>query len=466
MEHLTGQTPATRSHLGPFDITIGIVGHPTTPDVAWSDKQLQVLKDIGLNTLQLSIAWSWRPAGEVLNLENLDDPALAGEWRRRAGQAERFGFRALAHFGLPMGPQTDATTCIMDPQVRDNYARRLSRFMHDFPSVNDVLIYTYDQLAWLCSEFGDCPRCHGVPLHERLTPFLEAMVDAICAVRPAARLWWEPWELSAGQTYAVTERIRPNHFGLICHSTIAEVQFVNTTDLWFRNLARLAHMRGIPMIGEGFFGGSGEDVAPLTHLPCPRLVHQQLNALHHAPGVVGIKEYYGFVPDHLSVNLRLLSGYLHAPDAPFDELAGLAAEPYGAAVHEQLLQAWELASQAIEFFPWDASWALRRIFELGPHVPYQSIPTASWMTPAWQSNRRGFYLVTDRNQQHPWLLEDVALRARLASSRFADSARLLQEASAKTVLPEDVQRQADQVHAAAQTSLALAEGLFRQIGHG
>ena len=108
-------------HLAPFTYAIGIVGHPTTPDVAWSDDQLGLLKDIGLNTLQLSIAWAWRPAGEVLNLENLVDPALAAEWHRRIAQAQRFGFRTLAHFGLPMGPQTDATTCIRDPQVRERY---------------------------------------------------------------------------------------------------------------------------------------------------------------------------------------------------------------------------------------------------------------------------------------------------------------------------------------------------------
>mgnify|MGYP000627613890 CR=1 FL=1 len=28
--------------------------------------------------------------------------------------------------------------------------------MKDFPEVDDVMVYTYDQLAWLCSEFGDC----------------------------------------------------------------------------------------------------------------------------------------------------------------------------------------------------------------------------------------------------------------------------------------------------------------------
>jgi hypothetical protein len=449
----------------PFTYTIGIVGHPTTPDVAWSDEQLLVLKDLGLNMLQLSIAWSWRPAGEVLNLENLDNPALASEWQRRAQKARAFDFRPLAHFGLPVGPQTDATTCILDPPVRDGYAGRLSRFMHDFPAVDDVLIYTYDQRAWLCSEFGDCPRCHGVPLHERLTQFLEAMVDAVCSERAAARLWWEPWELSAGQTYAVVDRIRPGNFGLVCHSTIAEVQFVNTTDLWFRNLARLAHGHGIPMIGEGFFGGSGEDVSPLTHLPCPRLVYQQLDALRHTAGVVGIKEYYGLVPLHLSANMRLLRAYLHSPEAAVSALLDEVATPYGAPAKDLLLDSWELTAQAMEFFPWDASWALRRIFEQGENVSYERIPNASWMTPSWQANRRGFYMVTDETQQHPWLLEDVALRAQFAARRFDEAATLLTKATDKTTLRDDVRKQADQVRLASRTSAFFAQRLLARIGH-
>jgi hypothetical protein len=449
----------------PFVYTIGILGHPTTPDVAWSDEQLGVLRGMGLNTLQLSIAWSWRPAGEVLNLENLDDPALAMEWQRRAHKARAFGFRPLAHLGLPVGPQTDATTCILDPSVRDGYAGRLSHFMHDFPAVDDVLIYTYDQQAWLCSEFGDCPRCHGVPLHERLTPFLEAMVDAVCSERAAARLWWEPWELSAGQTYAVVDRIHPGNFGLVCHSTIAEVQFVNTTDLWFRNLARLAHGRGTPMIGEGFFGGSGEDVSPLTHLPCPRLVFQQLDTFHHTTGIVGIKEYYGLVPAHLSANMRLLRAYLHLPDALYSTLLDEAAAPYGAPAKGSLLDAWELTAQAMEFFPWDASWALRRLFEQGENVSYERIPNASWTTPSWQANRRGFYMVTDETRRHPWLLEDVALRARFAARRFDEAATLLTEATDKTTLRDDVRKQADQVRLASRTSTVFAQRLLAQIGH-
>jgi len=446
-----------------FEYTIGIVGHPTTPDVAWSDQQLTALKALGINTLQLAIAWAWRPAGEALNLEHLDEPHHVQEWHKRVTQARKFGFRTLAHFGLPVGPVADATTCILDPLVRDGYADRLHRFFLDFPEVDDVMIYTYDQLAWLCSEFGDCPRCHGIPLHERLIPFLEAMVDAVRSAKPSARLWWEPWELSAGQTFTIVDRIRPDNFGLILHHTIAEVQFVNTTDLWFRNLARLAQGRGIPVIGEGFFGGSGEDISPLTHLACPRLIHQELDALHHATGVVGVKEYYGLVPAHFSVNTAMFGAYVLHPEAGLGALLEVVAAPYGSAARAKLLEAWELTAQAMEFFPWDASWAIRRIFEKPLPVTLQHIPIASWMTPSWQANRRGFYMVTDEPKQHPWLREDVAMRARFAAARFEQAAAALDGAIADSAMPDDVRKQKTQVELAARVSRSLADSLSAQL---
>ena len=215
----------------------------------------------------------------MLNLEDFEnEPQHIREWHRRIDAARQLGFRTLAHFGVPVAEQKDATTCILDEKVRSAYAARLRWFLHEFPQVDDILIYTYDQHAWLCSEFGPCPRCRGVPLHERLPGFLTVLIGAIQETKPGVRLWWEPWELSEGQILAIVNHMPPEHFGLIMHNTIAEVQFVNTTDGSFRNIARLAGRRGIPTIGEGFFGGSGEEVSPLTHLAVPRLVYQQLDA--------------------------------------------------------------------------------------------------------------------------------------------------------------------------------------------
>lgn len=448
-----------------FSQRIGIVGHPTTPEVAWSDEQLTALKNAGFETVQLSIAWGSRPADEVLNLEHLDEPYNAAEWRRRIAQAKKHGLKTLAHFGVPVGPQTDATTCLLDPEVIVNYATRLRQFFRNFPEVDEVMLYTYDQHAWLCSEFGECPRCKGIPLHERLTPFLETLVEAVQTSKPGTRLWWEPWELSAGQTLAVTERINPAHFGLILHHTIAEVQFTNTTDLWFRNLARLAHQRGIPVIGEGFFGGSGEDIHPLTHLACPRLVYQQLDTLRHTTGVVGVKEYYGLVPAHFSVNIALFRAYLQTPERSLEQLLAPLAAAYGPAAQPLVLEAWEATAQAMELFPWDASWALRRVFDGTRMGTKDAIQGASWMTPSWQANRRGFYLVTDEPTQHPWLREDVGIRAELAGRRFAHAAALLTQAESEARQQQaDLQRQREEVARAAAVAQEYGALLLSGLG--
>ncbi len=450
--------------MKPFERIIGIIGHPTTPDVAWTDGQLAAMKDVGFETVQLSIAWASRPANEVLNLEHLDDPANVREWQRRIQQAKKFGFRTLAHFGLPVGPVADVTTCILDNSVRENYVGRLKRFLQDFPEVDDVMIYTYDQLAWLCSEFGGCPRCKGIPLHDRLTPFLEEMVDAVQAGKPGTRLWWEPWELSAGQTFMITERIRPDNFGLILHHTIAEVQFTNRTDLWFRNLALLAKKRNIPVIGEGFFGGSGEDVDPLTHVPCPRLVYQELQALNQADGVIGVKEYYGQVPAHFSANIALFKAYINSPETPLETMLQPIAEDYGIKAAPILLEAWEKTAQAMELFPWDASWLLRRLFDGTRMGDGKLVTGASWMTPSWQANRRGFYMVTDEKVQHPWLREDVGFRSRIAGRAFGRAAVILERAEMEaTNKRDDIRHQREDMQRAAAMSEIYGQRLLENL---
>lgn len=435
-----------------FEHRIGILGHPTTPDIAWSDDQLRALHDLGLNTLQLSIAWAWRPANEVLNLEDLDDAHNRETFHFRVQQAHKFGFRALGHFGLPVGPQQDATTCILDPDVRQAYADRLHNFIRDF-GADEVMIYTYDQQAWLCSEFGDCPRCQGVPLHERIVPFLELLTQAVRSANSKARLWWEPWELSEGQILMCVAQIRPENFGLIMHHTLAEVYFINTTDLAFRNIARLAAQRGIPLIGEGFFGGSGEDIDPLTHLACPRLVHQQLQALRTTTGVTGVKEYYGLVPAHFSANAALFAAYLRSPNTSLEDLLAPIAAAYGDPAQSLLLQAWEMTAQALELFPWNASWRLRRIFASDAHETWRDVPRATWSTPAWEANRRGFYMVTDNERQHAWLREDVGLRAQMSARYFQNASKLLAAAAdAASTKQVDIGRQRKDVDLAANVS--------------
>ena len=84
----------------PFKLMIGIVGSPSSPEIEWSDTQLEQIKALGVNMLQLSIAWGGKPADEVINLEDLDD-AQKMKWHYRITQAKKHGFSCLAHFGVP-----------------------------------------------------------------------------------------------------------------------------------------------------------------------------------------------------------------------------------------------------------------------------------------------------------------------------------------------------------------------------
>ena len=106
----------------------------------------------------------------------------------------RVGFLGNAHARYGDGPPN----CLMDQQVGRRHELLLEVFAREFPGVDDLLVYTYDQDAWLCSEFGPCPRCLGIPLHERLVPFLDCVAAKWRSLSPKGRVWWEPWELSAG----------------------------------------------------------------------------------------------------------------------------------------------------------------------------------------------------------------------------------------------------------------------------
>ena len=57
---------------GGFKYFVGIVGNPSVPDISWSDEELEQIKALGVNMVQLSIAWGNKPANEVLNLEDMD----------------------------------------------------------------------------------------------------------------------------------------------------------------------------------------------------------------------------------------------------------------------------------------------------------------------------------------------------------------------------------------------------------
>ena len=171
---------AAATHPGGFEYFVGIVGNPSVPDIRWTDDELEQIKALGVNVVQLSIAWGGKPANEVLNLEDLDAEQRA-KFAFRIKQAKKHGLKTIAQFGIPRMLKTSPVqpACILDPTVQTKYRELLTDFMKSFPEVDDVLVYTFDQQAWLCSEFGPCPRCSGLPLDERLPGFLNLLADTM-----------------------------------------------------------------------------------------------------------------------------------------------------------------------------------------------------------------------------------------------------------------------------------------------
>ncbi|MFD2330210.1 hypothetical protein ACFSR7_13255 [Cohnella sp. GCM10020058] len=427
-----------------FDWVGGIVGNPEALENEWNDEQMAALQGLGINLLQLNLGWGGRPGGEVLNMEDIDDEKRA-QFRFRIAQAQKHGMRVMPHFGVPQllnvkeGYSVITPACIQDPQVVANYTERLVAFLREFPEIADVMIYTFDQDSWLCSEFGDCPRCAGVPLHERLPRFLNAMQDALQHGREGARLWWQPWEISAGQTYRIMQAVRPERFGIIVNNSIAETYPSNTSDLWVRNTIRIAAERGIPVIGEMQFSGCQIGCHSVQKLPCPELVYEQAEAFRAIDGVVGIREHFGIAVSKMSVNTDLFREYVKNPEAPLSELLAAVAAGYGPNATDELLAAWNLSARAVRHIPFDASYSFCNL----THKPAKhdwdaaTVPAWHWDTPAWEANRRSFYMITHTTAIHPWMLEDLGLRMGEAANYFREAVKLLEEALAKGVEKAD-----------------------------
>lgn len=422
----------------------------------WSAPTLDRLKGLGFNAVQLNLAWGARPDDEPLNLEDVVelDPATAARLpqvvplncrpgseardrrrrllRDRVALARRASLRTIFHFGAPYNAHArygdGPPNCLLDPDVHLRYERLLQAFAREFPGVDDLWVYTYDQDAWLCSEFGPCPRCLGVPLHRRLVPFLDRLRAAWLALNPAGRLWWEPWELSAGQVYACIERLPAHGIGIAAHANIAECMSAVAADRWLENAAELARQRGLPMTVEWFLGALSEEVEPLSHLAHPVLIWRGLRRIVGLPGVSGIKEYYGLLPDREDPNLRMTALFLAEPDLGEAEALRRLAQPYGAA-GEGMVRFWRTTSEAMALYPWDLSWMGR---EVGRSVTDHSLHAAIVRpmlcpTPSWQSTRGTVYVRTENTESHPWLLEDGQLRFQQAADRWQAALALATE---------------------------------------
>lgn len=443
--------------LGWPDSLVRFQAHAPAP---WSASTLRRLTELGFNAVQLNLAWGSRPHDEPLNLEDIvelspDDAAKLPQvvalncqpdgnarQRRRAmvhgrlALTRQAGLRSLFHFGAPYNAHVKygdgPPNCLLDPRVHARYRLLIEAFARDFPGVDDLLVYTYDQDAWLCSEFGPCPRCLGVPLHERLPPFLDMIRQTWRTINPSGRVWWEPWELSAGQVYACVERLCAQGFGLSLHANIAEAMSSVVTDRWLENTVDLAVQRGLPVWVEWFLGGRSEETEPLANLAYPQTVWRGLRKIAMLPGVTGLKEYYGLLPDRRDPNLAATALFLAEPTLSEDQAVRRLAEAYGPAA-QAVAAYWRLASSGMEFYPWDCSWRGRQI---GRAATDHSLNTAILRpmlcpTPSWQSTRGTVFMRTEDTAAHPWMLEDVALRCRQAANRWTAAEQQGNEALAQ-----------------------------------
>jgi hypothetical protein len=442
-------------------IRIGIIWDPVHP-VSWSDGGLEKLKAIGFNEVQLNLAWGSHPTGDPITLCDIvtvpGEPELPGtperrkELSRRVELAQRHGLRMLLHLGSPYmdyNPYTgevpripyhvdDTTTDswyeILNPKVRDHELALLREFRRQFPQVEDVLVYNYDVEAWQTPEFQYTKFSYGIPLAERLSGYLSAFHQVWTEGREGkARMWWEPWELSAGQIYTMLPKLPRKDFGLMLHSNIAESQLALPVDLWFRNTARMCQQWGIPVVAHAFFAATSEEIEPLS-IPAPRLVDEQYQTFLRVSGIVGIKEYYGINTPQPDLNIDLLQARLHDPTAATDELLARITARFGSA-QSSVLTYLELLTEARRVYPWDASWQAREIGRASVDHGWNAatIKGGAATTPSWQSSRHALFMRLDNTQPHFWMLEDVGLRCKLTAERLekaiAEGERLLPKLS-------------------------------------
>jgi hypothetical protein len=213
------------------------------------------------------------------------------------------------------------------------------------------------------------------------------------------------------------ERLDAACVGLALHSNVAEVMGTNPVDRWLRLSCRLARDAGLPVVVEHFLGSPSEELEPYLHIAYPQALLRALRSIA-ALSPDGIKEYYGLVPTQEDPNLRLTGLFLADTGISEAEAMERLAEPYGRAAG-RMIDFWDLSSEAMELFPWNASWFIR---EIGLSDPVHGMDAAfirgqQAHTPSWESSRRTVFMKTDNLQPDAWMLEDVQLQCRLAAER-------------------------------------------------
>ena len=427
-----------------FKYRVAILGAPSRPDVPWSVENVKKLKDLGFNAVQLNIAWGGRPMDEALNLEDVvslserrlnelnqpDIPLRSMPERReerrrqlhdRLRISSELGMRTIFHFGAPYnsqyggidfeGPQARS---LLDPETTLYYQELLSAFAEEYKEIDDILLYTFDQDAWLTSEFGSCTKTRGIPLHERVVPFIEALAKTWRSFRPDGWLWWSPWELSGGQVFQCLENISEPGIGVDLHSSVGEVIASMPVDRWLKNTVKLAAQKEIPVMVESFLGAVCEETEPFQHLAHPPLMIRQVQAIAAVSGVTALKEYYGLVPDQYDPNLEASALCMMQPDRSEESILQEIAEPYP---DQSIIEFWMLMAQAHELFPWDVSWWIRCLgmADVSHDLNAATVRGRSCATPSWCSTRSATFIKTDDVPPHPWLLECVQLRCAQAA---------------------------------------------------
>jgi hypothetical protein len=453
-------TPPARAS-DPLRYKVALLSNPVT-QIPWTPDTVASLKSAGFNTIQLNIAWGSRPFNEPLNLRDVVSPpgetippdvaARNKELHRRLALAKSAGLRTLFHFGSPY-MWRDPDTGTLKPASGDAFHKPffdtgnpklvayetslLAELAKEFPDLDDILVYTYDQDAWQASQFSEAQYSRGIPLHHRLPTYLKQLQSAFIQGRTGHRMWWEPWELSAGQVYKVLPQLPANNFGLIIHCNIAEAEIARPADLWYRQLARLASECNLPVIGEAAFCDMTEETQDFS-IPCPRLVDEQFLAMTSTPGIVGIKEYFGTLPTHTDLNFSTFSARLTGSTVPTNDLLVGLTSRFGD--HQpEVLKLLKHTTDAMQMYPWEAAWQ----FRLTSHASTDHGWSAAYIhgqmadTPSWNSTRRGMFMVTDDQQQHPDLLEDVGLRCGLAADDLQQAIPLAQQLSTDLPDPAD-----------------------------
>lgn len=440
-------------------------------------ESLEKLKNKGINTIFINLAWS-RPHIDIVCLEHIaiskTYPLLSDKdnviknrqkIRERVENAKKLELKTMALFGIPqyfdysklpesykclMGATkstiADASvTCIESPDVMILYKELISDFIENVPEIDGMLIYSYDELAEVCDEKSDCPRCHGKSQEDRVSKFLNNIYEYCLTLKENFEIWWEPWEFSWSQVYGALQKLNTN-ITVSCHSTICEVYFTNHPDLWFRSIAALCKEQGRNMVGELFMSGSGEDLGYTAMYPCPRLVFEQINYTSQIDGVTGLKEYFGICTKYMSVNERIMVECF-AGNVDYNLMIENAAQEYTSDNISKgfLLKYWEKSSRALEILPWEISWVMR-FSNYHPYdenywgkVSFANLMKTPWNTPSWLSNRRSYYMVTNNSDNlNNEYCQDIIKRFDICLELINDGIKFAQQVLVNEKFEEEI----------------------------